>query len=113
MYDDRRNNHKPTLQNHDDNTRGKMISTSDIPVRIKPQHLVATGVFNSKNESTQIMNLDNKFGGPESFQVHTHDGTTWHQVPTHKTRQRGDQVPLSPRSNESMTAKRDNWFKDL
>lgn len=106
-YEQKRASHKPTLES-DSNSSGKMISTSDIPSRIKPQHTTVTGggTFTSqKGVTTHVMDLRNKFGGDDIFQVHSHDGQTWHQVPRDKPRGGGDQVPLSPRSNQSMTDK--------
>ena len=104
--DNRREQHKVILHNDNHNQRGKIISTSDIPVRIKPQHLITTNrnhYTSHSGNTTHIPDLQNKFDGRESFQVHSHDGRNWHQIPKGNTRQRGDQVPLSPRSNQSLT----------
>jgi hypothetical protein len=105
-YDTRRSKHTAILAGPT-NPRGEMISTSDIGVRSKPQHTVVTGGF--WKPGLAGMDLRSKFGDLPTFQVHSHDsGVTWHQVPTKVRRTYGDQVPLSPRSNQSM---HDKFFR--
>lgn len=103
-YEKKRTEHSTTLQSTT-NQSGKMVSTSDMPLRTKPKHLKPISTSFNQTTNTYSMDLRKKFGGQDIFQVHSHDGFEWHQVPRNKPRVKGDTVPLSPRSNQSMTDK--------
>ncbi|WP_115719785.1 hypothetical protein [Gallaecimonas mangrovi] len=86
------------------NKQGKIISTSDERrVRVKPKHLLVERTLVPK-PGLEVMQLRNKFSG-DKFEVHSHNFGDFHQVPTNKARNRGDQQPLSPRTQQSLNAK--------
>lgn len=91
------------------NPGGTKLSTQGGSGMLAPKDTVHTGggSFTSKSGlTTHVVNLEN---GSTKLQLHSHDGKNWHQVPMNKPRVKGDQVPLSPRSNTIMS----DFFSDL
>ncbi|AJQ97507.1 hypothetical protein [Gynuella sunshinyii] len=91
------------------NPRGQIISTSDDRSgRVKPKHLVVDSAQSMPKRNLEVMTLRNKYSG-DTFQVHSHNFGPFHQVPMNKPREKGDQQPLSPRTQQSLSDKWHNF----
>lgn len=86
------------------NTTGQPVaSTTGWQGSTNPGDLVKTSGFTiqkGNKPSLSIMNVQTQEG--DKLQFHAHGNGNWHQTPVGVPRKRGDQAPLSPRTQTKL-----------